>query len=361
MLERLSNSYDHLVDERAELSSTTELLLDRTHEQALVDLMIPTLLLLINLLHTLRETKEQYRNKKLLSALLQLHREVSPRLAACAADLSFMLPTFTVSFGAVCHLITSAVACWPLYNWAPGLFHHLLENVEATNTSLPLGPKDSFSLLCLLGDLFPDEGIWLWKVDLPLLSALRSLATGTVLGPEVEKQVNWYLHPEHVAILLVRLMPQLDRLARIIDNFATSALMVIQDMLRIFIIRVASEKIQCSVVLLRPTFMWLKDKVDESSLSEREIFKIRQLLKFILNISEHPNGKALLLKMGVTRVLRKILQKCTSESFLDDKMTFGRPSSSNDLMLTWQIPLFRSIASIFGTSTSNNEKIITEE
>jgi hypothetical protein len=71
--------------------------------------------------------------------------------------------------------------------------------------------------------------------------------------------------------------------------------------------------------------------------------------------------QVLLLKMGVTRVLRKILQKCTSESFLDDKMTFGRPSSSNDLMLKWQIPLFRSIASIFGTSTSNNEKIITEE
>jgi hypothetical protein len=80
-------------------------------------------------------------------------------------------------------------------------------------------------LICCLhckGDLFPDEGIWLWKVDLPLLSALRSLATGTVLGPEVEKQVNWYLHPEHVAILLVRLMPQLNRLAHIIDNFATS-------------------------------------------------------------------------------------------------------------------------------------------
>jgi hypothetical protein len=112
---RLFFPLDYLVDERAELSSTTELLLDRTHEQALVDLMIPTLLLLINLLHTLRvsvtvlflmllsmctymlclstvsvelllcvvldyfslqETKEQYRNKKLLSALLQLHREV---------------------------------------------------------------------------------------------------------------------------------------------------------------------------------------------------------------------------------------------------------------------------------------------
>lgn len=80
-------------------------------------------------------------------------------------------------------------------------------------------------LICYLyckGDLFPDEGIWLWKVNLPSLSAVRSLCTGTVLGLQVEKLVNWYLHPEHVAILLVRLMPQLDRLARIIDNFATS-------------------------------------------------------------------------------------------------------------------------------------------
>lgn len=72
------------------------------------------------------------------------------------------------------------------------------------------------------GDLFPDEGIWLWKVELPSLSAIRSLSTSTVLGPQVEKEVKWYMHPEHVAILLVRLMPQLDRLARIIDNFATS-------------------------------------------------------------------------------------------------------------------------------------------
>lgn len=107
-------STDYLVDEGAELSSTTELLLDRTHEKAIVDLMIPSLVLLINLLHILRvsctsyslwynqygcifcvwdnncfklilwswvifslqETKEQYRNKKLLSSLLQLHREV---------------------------------------------------------------------------------------------------------------------------------------------------------------------------------------------------------------------------------------------------------------------------------------------
>ncbi|XP_052149602.1 protein virilizer homolog isoform X4 [Oryza glaberrima] len=362
MLERLSNSYDYLVDEGAELSSTTELLLDRTHEQTLVDLMIPSLVLLINLLHILNETKEQYRNKKLLTALLQLHREVSPRLAACAADLSFMFPSFAVSFGVVCHLVTSAIACWPLYNWAPGLFHCLLENVEATNAAVPLGPKDACSLLCLLGDLFPDEGIWLWKVEVPSLTAIRSLSTGTVLGCQVEKHMNWYLHPEHVSILLVRLMPQLDRLACVIDNFATSALMVIQDMLRIFIVRIASEKIECAVVLLRPIFIWLNNKVDETSLSEREIFKVHQLLQFIAKLSEHPNGKALLCKMGVARILRKLLQECSSMCYMEDNMISDKGVYSNDLlMLRWKIPLLRSIASIFSTRPSSKEPTTVEE
>lgn len=50
--------------------------------------------------------------------------------------------------------------------------------------------------------------------------------------------------------------------------------MVIQDMLRIFVVRVASEKIECAVVLLRPIFMWLDDKVNETSLPERDIFKV---------------------------------------------------------------------------------------
>ncbi|KAL5218709.1 hypothetical protein ABZP36_019393 [Zizania latifolia] len=362
MLERLSNSYDYLVDEGAELSSTTELLLDRTHEQALVDLMIPSLVLLINLLHILNDTKQQYRNKKLLNALLQLHREVSPRLAACAADLSFMFPSFAVSFGVVCHLVTSALACWPLYNWAPGLFHCLLENIEATNAAVPLGPKDACSLLCLLGDLFPNEGIWLWKVEVPSLSAIRSLSTGTVLGCQVEKHVNWYLHPEHVAVLLVRLMPQLDRLACVINNFATSALMVIQDMLRIFVIRVASEKIECAVVLLRPIFIWLNNKVDETSLSEREIFKVHQLLQFIAELSEHPNGKALLWKMGVTRILRKLLQHCSNMCYMEDNMVSEKGVYSNDLlMLKWKIPLFRSLASVFSTQPSSKETTTIEE
>jgi hypothetical protein len=58
---KFQNYYaDYLVDEGAELSSTTELLLDRTHEQAIVDLMIPSLVLLINLLHILRVSCTSY-------------------------------------------------------------------------------------------------------------------------------------------------------------------------------------------------------------------------------------------------------------------------------------------------------------
>lgn len=45
---------DYLVDEGAELSSTADLLLDRSHEQELIDLMVPSLLLLIHVLGKLQ-------------------------------------------------------------------------------------------------------------------------------------------------------------------------------------------------------------------------------------------------------------------------------------------------------------------
>lgn len=72
------------------------------------------------------------------------------------------------------------------------------------------------------GDLFPDEGIWSWKNEMPPLSALRTLSVGTLLGPQVEKDVNWYLKPEHLMVLLIQLTPQLDRIAQIALHFAFS-------------------------------------------------------------------------------------------------------------------------------------------
>lgn len=73
----------------------------------------------------------------------------SPKLAACAADLSYPYPDFAIAFEAVSHLLVSAVACWPVYGWTPGLFHFLLDSLHATSL-LALGPKETCSLLFLL-------------------------------------------------------------------------------------------------------------------------------------------------------------------------------------------------------------------
>ena len=73
----------------------------------------------------------------------------SPKLAACAVDVSSSYPETALSLETVCHLIASALASWPTHAWAPGLFHTLLDSVQAAS-SLALGPKETCSMLCLL-------------------------------------------------------------------------------------------------------------------------------------------------------------------------------------------------------------------
>ena len=65
------------------------------------------------------------------------------------ADLSSPYPDYAIGYGAVCHLIVSALAFWPVYGWSPGLFHTLLASIQATSM-LALGPKETCSLLYLL-------------------------------------------------------------------------------------------------------------------------------------------------------------------------------------------------------------------
>ncbi|XP_075637615.1 protein virilizer homolog isoform X2 [Castanea sativa] len=344
MLERSSNNYDYLVDEGTECNSTSDLLLERNREQSLVDLLVPSLVLLINLLQKLQETKEQHRNTKLMNALLQLHREVSPKLAACAADLSSPYPVSALGFGAVCHLIVSALACWPVYGWTPGLFHSLLASVHAASL-LTLGPKETCSLLCLLNDLFPEEGIWLWKNGMPLLSAFRTLAIGTLLGPQKERQVNWYLESAHLEKLLSQLTPQLEKLAQIIQHYAISALVVIQDMLRVLIIRIACQNADNASLLLQPILSWIRDCVSEpSSPSDTDAYKVYRLLDFLASLLEHPCGKALLLKEGAVLMLTQVLDRCFDSFDVDSKQILDSKYSAKYgfTLLSWCVPVFKS-------------------
>ncbi|WCJ34180.1 embryo defective 2016 [Euphorbia peplus] len=354
MLERSSNNYDYLVDEGAECNSTSDLLLERNREQSLVDLLVPSLVLLTILLQKLQEAKEQHRNTKLMNALLRLHREVSPKLAACAADLSSSYPDSALGFGAVCHLVVSALTFWPVYGWTPGLFHSLLSSVQVTSV-MALGPKETCSFLCLLIDLFPEEGIWLWKNGMPLLSALRTLAVGTILGPLKERQVNWYLESLHLEKLLSQLTPHLDKIAQIIQHYAISGLVVIRDMLRVFIVRIACQRVGNASKLVRPILSSIHDHIlDPSSPSDVDAYKVYRYLDFIASILEHPRAKMLLLEEGLLQVLFKVLDKCFGVIDSDGKQLLDGKNLANYGLtsISWSLPVFKCFLLLLGSETS---------
>ncbi|KAG0494568.1 hypothetical protein HPP92_005562 [Vanilla planifolia] len=360
MLEQLSNTYDYLVD-GAECNSTSDLLLEWNQEQSLVDLILPSLVLLINLLRKLREAKEIYQNKKLLNTLLHLHREVSPRLAAYVADIYSHYPQLVLGFGAICCLVASVVAFWPVFGWKPSLFCCLLNNVQDTS-SLPLGPKDACSVMYLLSDLFPKEGVWLWKNGIPPFSAVSTLSIETVLGPEVEKDIQWYLKPEHLTVLLTRLTPLLERIAQIVLQFSFTTLVVIKDMLRIFIIRIACQRAECADILLRPLICWMDHTISETIISDADHFKMCGSLNFISNLLEHPFAKILLSRTSSIRVLVNALKRCCDACIvdgkfdLDDKVDKDAPS-----FLSWYMPLLKSLALIFDSQTSTQIANISGE
>lgn len=91
----------------------------------------------------------------------------SPKLAACAFNLSYPYPESTLGLETVCHLLVSILACWPAYGWTPGLFHFLVDNLQTTSL-LALGPKEICSLFCLLvgsfSTLITFSGLLSWNI-----------------------------------------------------------------------------------------------------------------------------------------------------------------------------------------------------
>ncbi|KAG9151530.1 hypothetical protein Leryth_023728 [Lithospermum erythrorhizon] len=343
-----------LVERWPESNSTSDLLLERNREQSFVDLLIPSLILLINLLQKLQETKEQHRNTKLMTALLQLHREVSPKLAASVADLTSSYPNFALGLEAVCHLIASALACWPVYGWTPGLFHHLVDSLHATSI-LALGPKEICSLLCILIDLLPDEGVWLWKHGNPMLSVLRTLAVGTILGPLKERHIRWYLHSACQDKLLSQLTSQLPKIAQIILHCATSTLVVIQDMLRILIVRIARVSVKNASVLVQPIIHNILARLSEdSTLSDIEAYKVYRLLDFLSLLLEHPHAKPLILNESGIKMLTGVLDRCLGAFDSADV-------SKNEVsMFSWCIPVFKLISLISDGRTFSKHSTLNE-
>lgn len=356
MLERSSNTYDYLVDEGAECNSTADLLLERSREQYLIEMLLPSLILLITLLRKLQEAGEQHHNTKLLNALLRLHREISPKLAARTAVLPFTYASSTLALGAVCHLLVSSLACWPIFGWTPGLFQCLLENVPAP-TSLALGPKEACSVLCLLGELFPEEGIWLWKNGTSSINALKTVGVGTLLGVRSMEDIDWYLQPPHFEKLLSRLVPHLDKVAQIVLHFSCAAMVVLQDMLRVLIIRMTCQKPDSAAVLLRPVLTWIQECIYGGTMSEIDTFKGERLFEFLAGLLEHPSTKKLLMKEGLVDILTRALDKIIESSKLGARPTMENILSAKDescLLLQWCSPIFRSFSLICDPGVSDH-------
>ena len=62
----------------------------------------------------------------------------------------------------------------------------------ASSYLLALGPKEACSVLCLLGELFPEEGIWLWKNGTSSINTLKIVGVGTLLGVRSMEDIERY-------------------------------------------------------------------------------------------------------------------------------------------------------------------------
>lgn len=57
---------------------------------------------------------------------------------------------------------------------------------------------------------------------MPLLSAVKKLGIRTILGPQIENDVNWYLEPGHQEKLSGQLLQQLEKISQVVQHYAIS-------------------------------------------------------------------------------------------------------------------------------------------
>ncbi|XP_028787721.1 protein virilizer homolog [Neltuma alba] len=189
---------------------------------------------------------------------------------------------------------------------------------------------------------------------MPLLSVRRMLAVGTILGPRKERHANWYLESGRPEKLLCQLAPHLDKIGQIIQHYAISALVVIQDLLRVLIIRIACLNTVYASGLIKPVLSSISHHVSESSpLSDTDVYKVSRLLDFLASLLEHPLGKGLLLREDAFQMLTKVMERFFGDNDVDRKRTpDGRNSAMyNFSFSSWCLPVFKFIMLIFHSGT----------
>lgn len=91
---------------------------------------------------------------------------------------------------------------------------------------------------------------------MPLLSGLRKLAVGTLMGPQKEKQINWYLEPGPLEKLINHLTPNLDKIAKIIQHHAVSVCFSISTFSLLLLLLLSSIQHDMDFVLYSNRHWW---------------------------------------------------------------------------------------------------------
>lgn len=347
-----TSDYDFIVEEDGEGDGITEMIVEQRREQSLLGLLLPSLLLLLNLLKRLQLTGEEYRNTRLVEILLQLHQCVCARLASRVTvppQAGGMLVLASVS-----RLLASILACWPVFNWTPSFFPKLLGQntftLVQTSNLLPVEPTEAISVLCLLGDLLPEESPQVCSSEIFATDILRSLAVRTLLGVKSMKVVGWHCQPPHSQKLIQSVGLHLDHISSMVFHLACTTSAILQSLLIKLTVRLACQSEDYAATLVYPVLAFVRENTPPGdSVSESEIFRVERFLELVKELAKHPPMKRVLLREGIVQVLLQAING-KSNQFKTEALVLSsdRPSS----ILRWCPHVLRALVEICNPEVS---------
>ncbi|KAH7429242.1 hypothetical protein KP509_09G038400 [Ceratopteris richardii] len=306
VLQSSTIDYDYMVEEDGDGDGITEMVMEQERELSLFGLLLPSLLLLLNLLKRLQLTHEEYRNTRLVEVLLQLHRCTCSRIASKVSVLH--QATGALLFSAVLRVIASILAFWPVSGWMPSFFTKLLginaSSLVLSGTVPPLEPRETISVLWILGDMLPEEIPQICVNRMMTINVPQSLAITTMLGKKSMKSVGWHCEPAENAKLIQAMVLHLDYISLMVSHLASTATTLLEGLLTKLIVRMACQNPEHAATLLRPMLSLLKEQVTSGMISaESDLFQAEQVLRLLNELSRHPQSKRVMVREGVVQIL----------------------------------------------------------
>nr|XP_024360975.1 uncharacterized protein LOC112275138 isoform X1 [Physcomitrium patens] len=276
-------------------------------EQALLALLLPTLILLLSLLKCLQSVVQHFCSTRLLDLLTQLHHVISAKAGAHETAPPYSWTGEVLELGAVQQVLASLLAFWPVQGWTPALMPRLF---GSNSTSLPMEPTEACSVICLLEEFLPPECPRTFMDKAAVLDVYRTVAVGNIHGVEVMPAVYWHTSPKHTDKMLHVLSPFLEQIGQLVVHLASCTCDVVQERLTNLVVRLACQSSENAVIVLRPVLSVLRQRTAaaaKSLLSETDVLQVTHMLRWIALLTAHASSKALLLQEGIVQMLLQVI------------------------------------------------------